>query len=28
MLPTETPVAGIDAATNESIEALRWAFDK
>ncbi|MDE2829771.1 MAG: alpha/beta hydrolase [Gemmatimonadota bacterium] len=27
MLPTETPVAEIDAATNESIEALRWAFD-
>lgn len=28
MLPTEIPVAEIDAATNESIEALRWAFNK
>lgn len=28
MLPTETPVAEIDAATNESTEALRWAFNK
>ena len=28
MLPTETPVAEIDAATDESTEALRWAFNK
>ncbi len=27
MLPTENPVNEIIAATNESIEALRWAFD-
>ena len=28
MLPTENPVNEIIAATNESIEALRWAFNK
>lgn len=28
MLPTETPVAEIAAATNESTEALRWAFTR